>query len=210
MAALAESLLRSFCAGAHDWRVYLHEPITRHGFTYATDGHVLVRVPADGREQTANFPPIDLDKPLRPHCKVFAPLVLPPRPELPPCDGCAGTGEVAACRHCEGEGVSECDMGHEHDCDRCEGRGTVAGAGLECQHCRGAKVRKVARTQADVDAVEVTIGTARFDWFLLERVMALPGIEFGIPDGDGEPCPFRFDGGIGSVMPFLSATGKSC
>jgi hypothetical protein len=37
--------LRSFCARKSDCRYYLHQPWSRGNYTYATDGHIAVRIP---------------------------------------------------------------------------------------------------------------------------------------------------------------------
>ncbi|WP_339898233.1 hypothetical protein [uncultured Gilvimarinus sp.] len=33
--------------------------------------------------------------------------------------------ELEGCDICQGEGIVECDMGHEHDCEECGGMGGV-------------------------------------------------------------------------------------
>lgn len=33
--------------------------------------------------------------------------------------------ETKACLYCDGEGFQECDLGHEHDCEQCEGQGFI-------------------------------------------------------------------------------------
>ncbi len=89
-------------------------PFTRGDYTWATDGKIMVRVPAD-----ADIP----DIPGAPDAaKLFArewtpgewipvPFAMPPKPK--------------ECAYCHGDGVAECSMGHEHDCGMCDGTGKV-------------------------------------------------------------------------------------
>ena len=89
-------------------------PFTRGAYTWATDGRLMVRVPAD-----AGIP----DNPAAPDAaKVFgrewAPGEWLPVPFATPPDS-------EECAYCHGDGVRECDMGHQHDCDYCDGTGKV-------------------------------------------------------------------------------------
>lgn len=203
-----EGLLRSFCA-THDVRFYLQEPLSIGEWIYATDGYVLVRVPNDGRPQSTEHPAhIDFSKPLLTPCEHYAPLVLPPAPELPPCEACDGTGEVGTCVECDGDGYRECDMGHEHDCPDCKGTGEIKGADEICGVCYGSKVRRSLLTSEDYDRVATRIGAAQFNFFLLDRIARLPGLEMGVPSAPHERCPFRFDGGIGAIMPLRRGVGR--
>ena len=49
----------------------------------------------------------------------------PAPPEAVPCLPCGGSGTswFLPCRHCDGDGESECDMGHLHRCEVCRGDG---------------------------------------------------------------------------------------
>lgn len=51
----------------------------------------------------------------------------------PHCHGRGGASENR-CPECEGDGELECDLGHTHDCDECDGTGWVDGP---CPECKG-------------------------------------------------------------------------
>lgn len=48
------------------------------------------------------------------------------------CPKCKGT-KLAVCSHCAGAGTVECDLGHEHECPRCDGDGAYG----KCPECSG-------------------------------------------------------------------------
>ena len=35
--------------------------------------------------------------------------------------------DIRECNQCDGDGYQECDLGHEHDCEKCNGRGEIKG-----------------------------------------------------------------------------------
>ena len=110
--------LNKFCADADDLRG-LHQPWTRDGYTWASDVHIAVRVPA-----IADVP----DNESAPSTtKLFAETAPPGEwvavpavkaPELDECDDCYGGGQ------------HECHCGHEHECGTCNGSGKVRGIAI--------------------------------------------------------------------------------
>jgi hypothetical protein len=99
-------------------RVRLHTPCTQDGFTWATDGAILIRCP-----MIPEVPPVEG----YPNCLAawenfdagadFQPLppLPPPIPESNrPCEECEGSGEVQ-CMACD----------HWGECRACKGRGSV-------------------------------------------------------------------------------------
>lgn len=86
--------IKRFCADEDETRFYLHKPWTRYGFTWASNGHIMVRAPAIA-EVT--------DSPGAPNCmllwnKTTAPKewFAVPKTTMPapiPCECCAGTGK---------------------------------------------------------------------------------------------------------------------
>lgn len=133
-----------------------------------------------------------------------------PMPELPvpletACEDCKGTGKVPAMRECEecnGGGQAECNLGHLHTCEDCHGKGKIERKDGEpgvCEECDGSG-KEIAMQKVD-------LGFADADERLLRKVAALPSAE--IPATGDDPhavIPFRFDGGMGLLMPLRRAT----
>ena len=166
--------LQPFCS-TDEVRPYLMKPFSRHGFTWATNGHILVRV-------TLRSDISDVDKkfniagPLQDFesASFFKPEYFLP-PPVPAPVGCAA---------CDGRG-------HEHDCPSC---------GCICGACDG---------KGEVNPennMSVSIGPTPFSLKYIRQILSLPGIEIETlaADQSMKPLFFRFDGGIGALMPLRS------
>lgn len=155
--------LKPFC-GVDQCRPYLLQPFSVGNFTYATNGHIMVRVPrrADVPDKTKEF---NQDKPLEGHEKaIYAPLT--------------GSLPVMEMEDCD------CFDGYEHDCPDCE---------CVCEACDGdGKTYPHAST---------SIGGANFAARYVALLLTLPGIEVAAKHAFPDPLLFRFDGGIGALMP---------
>lgn len=107
--------LKKFC-GTEWSRKYFHEPFSRGEYTYATNGHIMVRVPRVAKiGEVPRTPNPD---------RIFAPMPAdgwrPLRGELPPI---APTEE---CSYCYGSGFLDEDEGDcGLDCLECDGTGLV-------------------------------------------------------------------------------------
>jgi hypothetical protein len=163
--------LQPFCSTDTD-RYYLMKPFSRAGFTWATNGHILVRV-----QLRADVPDIDKKfnqaKPLE---GFESTTFIIPEFSLPPAPTSTGI-----CYRCEGRGLL-------HDCPDCD---------CECRDCGGA---------GDVDAEKLTstmLGPKTFALNYVRMMLSLPGIEIAASpsEPDEKPLFFRFDGGIGALMP---------
>ncbi len=64
---------------------------------------------------------------------------LPTLPDVNPCDH-AKEEEPEQCDTCLGEGDHECDCGHTHDCDECDGTGTSKSGVAPCSCFFGLKM----------------------------------------------------------------------
>lgn len=172
--------LQQFCS-KDDVRLYLMKPWRRGPFTYATNGHIIVRVDAvDGDEEEPRAPDAaeiffsqQSDSAL-----VFAPL----RVNLPPittdnaCETCGGAGHWKDCTF-QGTDIFM-------DCRDCGGNGTIE------------------------KQVSVSIAGVHFSARYIAQIGALPGAEFLSNPADAIiPCPFRFAGGTGLLMP-MRGRGK--
>ena len=106
--------LQCFCADADDIWERPKRPWSRGDYTYATNGRIMIQTP-----RIAGVP----ENQQAPDC---AGLMA----EIPAAVQWIPVPMVAAllprdCDKCHGDGVRECDMGHEHDCDECYGIGLV-------------------------------------------------------------------------------------
>ena len=169
--------LQAFCGdGEIDFRI--GSPFSKGEWTYATNGHIIVRVPlvAGLREDGPNA-----DKIFENATKGDRPSLILVTPELPPlsdaqavdCDDCDGTGLVHDCPSCDCK------------CEECSGTGL----------CDGASPDK---------AVSVQIGDVPFACEYIRLVSALPGLRITRPIKE-KPWWFSFDGGEGILMPLRAA-----
>lgn len=163
--------LTQFCAAVNsDTRPYFHAPFSMGDFSYATNGHILVRVARrdDVRESSEQ---LNADKPLEgaKSAQFYAPNVKLPKIEQPI------KGE---CADCDGRG-------REHSCPDCE---------CICSLCEG--------TGTEIPEIKTSteIGGVVFNLRYIRKMLALPNVVIASPSKDA-PFLFRFDGGVGAVMP---------
>lgn len=164
--------LQKFC-GVDETRPYLMRPFSFGDFTYATNGHVMVRLPriSDVKEIEKSG---TWDKPLDCHAgadfRAADDFLLP---ALKP-------SEEEQCSVCDGRG-------YIHDCPDCE---------CICSMCDG-KGFEIAEKRTST-----TLCGASCSLRYVRMILDLPGIEIsGNPSANGSPIPFRFEGGIGALMP---------
>jgi len=111
--------LKRFCVDGDDIRYGLQQPWTRDGYTWASNGYLVVRVPA-----IAEVPDNEKAPSI---AKLFSETAPPgewvavPTVAAPELDG----GDV-----CYGDGQHECDCGHLHECGTCNGSGEVRAKAL--------------------------------------------------------------------------------
>ena len=166
--------LKPFC-GDNDIRYYLNEPFSEGEFTYATNGHILIRVP---RRDDAKEVEADSMKNRLP--KMFAdnPFLLPVEiPDIPPM-------VEGDCDCCNGEGTHDykCGNAPPYACGECNGTG------------------KQMTELGDTQWPEIEVGNAAFAPKYLRLIKTLPGIQFS-PNTRDHSAAFKFDGGDGLLMP---------
>lgn len=106
--------LMPFCSAA-EHRPTIAQPWTRGGFTIATDGRILIRVPSiDGIADFEGAPAYE--KSVWQQFDYNATWI--PMPSVPPMI-------LETCFYCRGSGYQECDMGHKHSCPECDGVGEI-------------------------------------------------------------------------------------
>jgi hypothetical protein len=165
--------LDQFCCVEDDQRfAALGQPWSAGEYTYATNGHILVRVPRRPDAPENDLAPSDKAEAVigKGYGGEFFPV---PPVQLPP-----ATEEK--CPECGGRGT-------EHDCPDCE---------CDCKGCDGAG--------AVQDRSWVEVGEAFFATGYVRRILGLPGLEISLSPTAKDPLSFKFDGGIGLLMPVES------
>lgn len=169
------------------------KPFVMGGKRYATDARICIEVDATGESDTPLTGSKRVDPPDA-H-KAFADTwdeenTFRPWPaeshiigkvDCPEC-------ENVTCKDCDGEGFQVCDLGHEHDCDTCDGDGEIRNRKCICKgtgQVTGPARQWVAKQQIDI----------KYD----RLIRALPAVEWS---ANGGAILFRFDGGRGIVMTF--------
>lgn len=205
--------LMKFVAEPNDWRKRLSTPWSLGEYSYATNGHIGVRVPR--RE----------DVPERPDAPDFPRILASVKPSLmqvpvpsfeappfkKPCPDCNGFGIMAPCANCDGKGEIEChSCGHENECEKCHGSGEAKLTSQEaadrlrgtnppphiCECCGGE--RTVEDTSPMVRLTDCLFVAPRY----LVLIRELPNARIDLAhDGTSSPMWFTFDGGDGVLMP---------
>lgn len=149
---------------------YLERPFSIGDYSYATNGHIMVRLP-----RRADIPEIDgapkvfnVNAPLEHNAT--ASYATPEPFEVTAAD-------KRECFACNGSGK-------EHNCPDCE---------CECPDCDGTGAYRPNQS-ISVHGTPVAV-----NYILM--VLALPGAQIAAPRDKEAPIPFRFNGGIGAVMP---------
>lgn len=174
------AILRSFCTG-NERRPITCRPWSVGAFSYATNGHIIVRLPRLGdvpppEDQSIEKTAKNIDEWLAKLADVSRVPV--PRVEIP-------KGKSWRCDKCDGRGT-------EHDCRDC---------GCECDECNG-----TGTCHQPVMVAWRGTHLARDVWRL---IAALPGSTIAAspplpPIYDH--VSFAFDGGVGIAMPMRKPT----
>lgn len=200
-------LLRYCAKKGHDPRDYLYAPWIEGDWAYATNGHLIVRVP---REACPDAGPRTDRHPKGAHLfekyidKIAGEfVVMPPQPKPDTCGVCRGTGVVFAnpCPDCKD---GEFDHGdHTYECKNCEyspagpgyiGSDSTEGEGVTCGNCNGRGV--VDKTFCSVKVLGASLDPIYAWWMSL-----LPQVRVRAkPDDSTVPVAFIFDGGQALVM----------
>lgn len=193
---VTNEVLQKFCASATEARYYLCKPWRFNGSIYATNGHMLICIPDDGREE------VDPHGKHPDASKVIGQPAVTPFIKIPgladpiPCERCGGKGShgEVACDECNGSGTFTWRR-HEYDCAECGGSGKIGvdNSPMICEACD--------RLGESFDRVtaRTAIGDTGFQTRYLRVIASLPGAKIA-PNGMGT-CIFTFDGGIGALMP---------
>lgn len=153
-------------------RLTITEPWIENGKLFATDGKILVMTDLiDGFTRTNTLPP-------PPTNIKFVMADFPNDPSAHKWEPAPKVERpMVACGDCGGSGTHACSCGNVHPCPDCESGKTVDTK----------KNREV--------------GTRLIADHYLAKIAALPNCEVCVEGNQLDPMPFRFDGGIGLLMP---------
>lgn len=201
---ITDEILRLFCS-KDIIRPKLNNPFNFGDYTYATDGHILIRVPKI--EEYSENPildtiekvfPIDIDK-IDNSLWIDIPE-LTETIKVIDCVDCEGTGKNSICPDCEGEKEvsweSENGFLYEDTCRMCEGTGRIDDINNNdiCDKCNG--------TGKKSEDLIIDIGSKTVNSRLLSIIKNLPNTKIAPDAVEGlKAIPFKFDNGIGLIMP---------
>ena len=187
--------LGRFC---HKTRGVLNTPFTIGDYSYASDGYIIVRV-----KRLEGVALMDKEQNIKMVSELFSKVnkSVDNLPEFPcisrKCSSCNGTGHVAPCKECEGEGTLSFESkyhSYEVDCKGCCGDGyLMASSGDSCSQCNGEGQIVLYET--------VHCGSRKLNNQLLAKIKDLPEIKISHIGEPLSPCYFTFNGGDGYLMP---------
>lgn len=179
----AEIDLQEFCECDEYPRYEINKPWVESGWRYATDGRVLVRVPAIDEPDSPQ--PINGKK--RPRgFEIMQPVDGDwlPWPQIKKCTMCGSRDRRMPCDHCSGSGICICECENEHKCGHCNGTGK-----RECTTCIG-------------NTVPHLFGKSKLAHKYAWLIAQLPDVEYLPTDSkDADLVRFKFEGGEGAVCP---------
>lgn len=184
----------------NDVRQYITKPWSLGSYTYATNGHVLIRVNRmedipENPENRIFINESDISIALDDENGLYEELVgLPPieDPKIEPCKYCRGRGKGRECDECNGSG--KCYHCNDGDCPECGGR--KFNAELDCDECRG-----TGKLIIKPKLVPTKMGQLHFDLTYLHVINKLPDCKMRVDvDDPTKPVRFKFTGGCGLVM----------
>lgn len=195
--------LKPFC-GHGDPRDFLNRPWQENGATYATNGHIGIRVDAlqEGAEPAHPTMAGRIDKMLADavaHTKLLK--ITFPTPAPKPCGHCGGGGRINA-RTCE-----ECDGGtfdhgsHSYECKACvsgEIHTPASKSDADAEPCWVCDGHGIASRPVHLNADGVTYC---FQEKYLRSIRGLPSARLFVSGDCHKVARFEFDGGRGLLMP---------
>lgn len=192
-----QELLNRFCDPDREKQ---RGPFSLGEYTYATNGHILVRVPrlvdvpeweAVNEKAAAMFDGLDyaaLDAAL-----VDIPDFPQPDPEI--CTVCKGSSKISKCPECDGEGEVLLENDHheyECTCKTCAGDGKVSGNESVCSSCHGSGKKAVW--------AKISVGCTHLSSHYLTMLKDLPGMRIA-PTEPVKGNYFKWNEGDGLLMP---------
>jgi predicted RNA-binding Zn-ribbon protein involved in translation (DUF1610 family) len=196
--------LHKFCA-TDPFRTNINKPFTKGEYTYATNGHILVRVPkidSVGEQEVSDiYRPVEPEPifaTIKPH--TYHPIPEIPEPIIRPCVMCGGDGKIYICPECDGDGEVHFNTRYNDyacECETCGGDGYISNdksGPITCKNCDGSgKITEKSDSLAS---------GRHYNNLYLSWLRELPNCFLAEADGM-EPGHFKFAGGDGIIMPLM-------
>jgi hypothetical protein len=182
-------------------RYDLSQPFSRGRYTYATNGHILVRTLRIVEDAEAHWPKIEAVTAAITH-DALSPLPALEVQDAPECTTCKGFGVVRPCRVCsegnckkcaDGWGYIPCRKPHpdQETCDTCEGRKVAypkeAKVMLTDRCAIGPRYYRMLASLPDI-RIDLSVDCVSTSW---AKDRAMPGVSFAFEGGDGLVMPMR-------------------
>ena len=191
-------LLQSFAA-IKDIREYLNQPFRVGDFAVASDGNHLIAI--HDPENTYQLADVNVESVTKHITRLIEDAQLKTNyraltdiawPEDKPCTFCHGSGmDEGECPDCDGRGWFH-NGKHRYECEECKGTGNVEPQ--PCVICNG---------RGKVSG-QITLDGRLFNASYLKKFSVIDGAEIALavtPPDRHDPAHFRFNGGVGAVMP---------
>lgn len=208
--------LKLFCC-TNSEKEALAEPYSSGDFTFATNGHVQIRVSRLPEVPESEIAPkiaiTEHDAVGKHYLKEPTEWVALPAVTVEPkcCTCCGGTGKAFQCPECDGDGwIGTETPWHRYDdqeCKSCKGTGQVSESRYALMSSWKAFMPDPVPENCDScnhgiiwPMVGEVINGVRINVRFLNLIGRLPGAQLGL-FGELEIARFRFDGGDGLVMP---------
>jgi len=208
--------LKLFCCSESE-KENLSQPYSSGEFTFATNGHMQIRVPRMQEvPERENAPRIEITQkdPVGMHyLKEPSEWVAVPAVAVVSefCKHCGGTGKAIKCPECGGQGWVELETDWnqypDQECITCKGTGQITEYRYDTM--KSCRVYMPDRIDEECDQcnhgviwpmVGEVINGVKINVRLLDLIGKLPGAQLGL-FGELDVVRFRFDGGDGLVMP---------
>jgi len=192
--------LSTFCTCIRDLPT-LKEPFSQGNYTYASNGHMIIRVPFRPDIPEKKPDNLQLENLVFLNREEYTTEFPKYKTEKKKCSWCRGSGRTQICQECDGDGYVELENDfnqYSAECKTCRGEGETPGGPEKCSNCDGTG-------QAYVDKYDhVDIGDVRLGKKLLDKIKDLPGVRLGPVDGaERQQVAFCFDGGDGILMTMM-------
>ena len=204
--------LRKFC-GLKSGQEWMSAPFDWQGYTYATNGHIIIQVPpVEGALSSVVPSPgfLEVMQSLMQEPAEWAPCPDIPEPPHRTCSLCGGTGTAFWCPECDEGFVRLATTYNDYggcDCKSCDGTGQISMADIE-------RIQRHSETPFEIIAMScesctngtiyndksIPVGVSFFSDRYLSWLCQLPFCELGTT-GPESLAVFRFVGGRGAIMP---------
>jgi len=187
--------LTQWCQDYESSRFAMDKPCVRNGFKYATDSRAVIRVPTDEPDTDTGdkkFP--DAAAIYDKYESIVCDQIWPESfPDCPTC-GQSGYETHYECIVCHGEGTQECDLGHDHECEECDGEG--------CTPYRVHKDDKEVKVNCESKSCRIVFANDMFNRRLIMKANSLPRPIKWASCGDGEPLKVVAGDATVLIMPY--------